>query len=162
MQVDPEFTATVDLIRRGQFGYEDFFSDVLDSITHGSDYYLLANDFQSYLKAQVRPMLIKHSVMQCVHQWQSSRDLLSGKAVEVSDEAVAASITNNASLQVQDKVDETYKDTAKWTKMSIMSTAGSGKFSSDRTIAEYAKDIWDVQACVVPAPQGEANVPARV
>ena len=53
MQLDSEFTATVDLIRRGEFGYEDFFSDVLDSITHGSDYYLLANDFQSYIKAQV-------------------------------------------------------------------------------------------------------------
>ncbi len=62
---------------------------------------------------------------------------------------------------MQAKVDETYKDKAKWTRMSIMSTAGSGKFSSDRTIAEYAKDIWDVQPCVVPAPQGEANLPAR-
>ena len=64
-------------------------------------------------------------------------------------------------FDLQAKVDETYKDKAKWTRMSIMSTAGSGKFSSDRTIAEYAKDIWDVQACVVPAPQGEVNVPAR-
>lgn len=53
MQLDPEFTATVDVIKSGMFGYEDFFSDVLDSITHGSDYYLLANDFQSYIQAQV-------------------------------------------------------------------------------------------------------------
>ena len=53
MQLDPEYEATVGLIRSGEFGYEDFFSDVLDSITHGSDYYLLANDFQSYIKAQV-------------------------------------------------------------------------------------------------------------
>lgn len=53
LQLDPDFKATVDLIRSGEFGYEDFFSDVLDSITHGPDYYLLANDFQSYLKAQV-------------------------------------------------------------------------------------------------------------
>ena len=52
-QLDPEFTASVDVIRSGMFGYEDFFSDVLDSITHGSDYYLLANDFQSYIQAQV-------------------------------------------------------------------------------------------------------------
>ena len=60
MQLDPEFKATVDLIRSGEFGYEDFFSDVLDSITHGSDYYLLANDFQSYIKAQVRFLRIMH------------------------------------------------------------------------------------------------------
>ena len=53
LQLDPEYEATVGLIRSGEFGYEDFFSDVLDSITHGSDYYLLANDFQSYIKAQV-------------------------------------------------------------------------------------------------------------
>ena len=57
MQLDPEFSATVDLIRSGIFGYEDFFSDVLDSITRGPDYYLLANDFQSYIQAQV--MLIQ-------------------------------------------------------------------------------------------------------
>lgn len=44
----------------------------------------------------------------------------------------------------QAKVDATYKDKAKWTKMSIMSTAGSAKFSSDRTIQEYADDIWQV------------------
>lgn len=53
LQLDPEFKATVDLIRQGEFGYEDFFSDVLDSITTGPDYYLLANDFQSYIQAQV-------------------------------------------------------------------------------------------------------------
>ena len=66
MQLDPEFTATVGLIRRGEFGYEDFFSDVLDSITHGSDYYLLANDFQSYIKAQVMlicPLLCAHDMV---------------------------------------------------------------------------------------------------
>lgn len=32
-----------------------------------------------------------------------------------------------------------YKDQKKWTHMSIMSTAGMGKFSTDRTIDEYAK-----------------------
>lgn len=36
----------------------------------------------------------------------------------------------------QDRVDAVYRDQAKWTHMSIMSTAGSGFFSSDRTIAE--------------------------
>uniref|UniRef100_A0A7R9VNN3 Alpha-1,4 glucan phosphorylase n=1 Tax=Chlamydomonas euryale TaxID=1486919 RepID=A0A7R9VNN3_9CHLO len=55
-------------------------------------------------------------------------------------------------LDMQAKVDATYKDQAKWTRMSIMSTAGTGKFSTDRTISEYAKDIWGVQPCVVPDP----------
>ena len=50
-------------------------------------------------------------------------------------------------------MDETYKDTARWTRMSIMSTAGSGFFSSDRTINEYAKEIWRTEPCPVPAPE---------
>lgn len=53
---------------------------------------------------------------------------------------------------LQARVDETYKNPAKWDKMSIMMTAGSGKFSTDRTISEYAKEIWDVKPCVVPQP----------
>lgn len=54
---------------------------------------------------------------------------------------------------LQDKVDATYKDKAKWARMSIMMTAGAGKFSTDRTIAEYAKEIWNVKPCVVPQPE---------
>jgi glycogen phosphorylase len=34
--------------------------------------------------------------------------------------------------------------------MSILSTAGSGKFSSDRTISQYAKEIWGIEECRVP------------
>lgn len=45
----------------------------------------------------------------------------------------------------QARVDKTFVDRARWTQMSIMSTAGSGKFSSDRTIQEYAQDIWGIQ-----------------
>ena len=48
-------------------------------------------------------------------------------------------------VDTQDKVDEIYRDSFKWTKMSILNTARSGKFSSDRTIMEYARDIWGVE-----------------
>lgn len=66
---------------------------------------------------------------------------------------VAAGCLLAAACSLQDKVDATYKDKAKWTRMSIMMTAGAGKFSTDRTINEYAKDIWHVEPCVVPQPQ---------
>ena len=43
------------------------------------------------------------------------------------------------------RVDATYRDPSKWAKMAILNTARVGKFSSDRTIREYAKDIWSLQ-----------------
>jgi starch phosphorylase len=48
-------------------------------------------------------------------------------------------------LECQAKVSEVYADTERWTRMSILSTARSGKFSSDRTIREYCADIWRVR-----------------
>ena len=54
-----------------------------------------------------------------------------------------------AYLDAQEAVDSKYKDQTAWTKSSILSTAGSGFFSSDRTIMEYASDIWDVEPCPV-------------
>lgn len=53
-------------------------------------------------------------------------------------------------METQAMVDEAYKDRKRWTKMSILSTAGSGKFSSDRTIAQYAKEIWKIEECPLP------------
>ncbi|KAF2312604.1 hypothetical protein GH714_035202 [Hevea brasiliensis] len=44
-------------------------------------------------------------------------------------------------LDAQKRVDEANKDHKRWLKVSILSTAGSGKFSSDRTSAQYAKEI---------------------
>jgi starch phosphorylase len=43
-----------------------------------------------------------------------------------------------------------YADCEAWARKAILNVAGSGKFSSDRTIAEYAADIWNVQPCPVP------------
>jgi starch phosphorylase len=45
-------------------------------------------------------------------------------------------------IDCQSKVSEAYRDTDRWTRMSILNTARSGKFSSDRTIREYCSDIW--------------------
>lgn len=45
----------------------------------------------------------------------------------------------------QDEVDKLYLQPHEWARTSILNTAAMGKFSSDRTIAEYARDIWDIK-----------------
>ena len=42
-----------------------------------------------------------------------------------------------------------YQDTLKWTKMCLLNIANCGKFSSDRTITEYAEDIWKIKPVTV-------------
>ena len=42
-------------------------------------------------------------------------------------------------------IDRAYRDQTKWAKMAIINVAKSGKFSSDRTIRQYAEEIWDLK-----------------
>jgi starch phosphorylase len=100
---DPRWTAALDLVRKGEFGSADYFADLVDSVTDmnkGNDWFLLANDFASYMDAQA-------------------------------------------------EVDALYADQEEWTRRSIIYTASNGFFSSDRTISQYASEIWDVK----PTPQ---------
>jgi glycogen phosphorylase len=52
-------------------------------------------------------------------------------------------------LEADQKLCDLYADPAGWSRKAILNVAGSGKFSSDRTIAEYAADIWEAKACPV-------------
>jgi starch phosphorylase len=45
----------------------------------------------------------------------------------------------------QDRAAEAYLDQERWSRMAIVNIAKSGKFSSDRTILEYAKEIWEAE-----------------
>ena len=47
-------------------------------------------------------------------------------------------------LECQQQVNQAYQDQTEWTRMSILNAARCGKFSSDRSIKEYSKDIWNV------------------
>uniref|UniRef100_A0A671PN53 Alpha-1,4 glucan phosphorylase n=1 Tax=Sinocyclocheilus anshuiensis TaxID=1608454 RepID=A0A671PN53_9TELE len=48
-------------------------------------------------------------------------------------------------IKCQEKVSALYKKPKEWTKKVILNIAGSGKFSSDRTISQYAREIWGVE-----------------
>ncbi|GFO61544.1 alpha-1,4 glucan phosphorylase [Geomonas silvestris] len=53
-------------------------------------------------------------------------------------------------IQAQRKVSAAYRDRERWTRMSIVNTARSGKFSTDRTITEYRNEIWKLTPVPVP------------
>lgn len=97
-----EFRRVIRMIRDGYFGFKEYFKSLCDTVDgEGGDFYLLGNDFASYLDAQAA-------------------------------------------------VDRTFVDEEKWTRMSILGTAGSGKFSSDRAIREYAEQAWGIEPCKRP------------
>ncbi|HSL50365.1 MAG TPA: glycogen/starch/alpha-glucan phosphorylase, partial [Candidatus Deferrimicrobiaceae bacterium] len=56
-------------------------------------------------------------------------------------------------LACQEDVDRTYRDRDRWTRMSILNVSRMGKFSSDRAVAEYCRDIWHVD----PVPEARKN-----
>ncbi len=55
-----------------------------------------------------------------------------------------------AYLEADRRLLELYADPPEWTRTAILNIASSGQFSSDRTIAEYARDIWGAKPCPVP------------
>jgi glycogen phosphorylase len=59
-------------------------------------------------------------------------------------------------IEVNEKIDADFQDTAKWRRMSILNTARSYKFSSDRTIKEYSAGIWNLQRYPKQPPEDSA------
>jgi starch phosphorylase len=59
-------------------------------------------------------------------------------------------------LACQERVDALFRDPAEWARRAILNIAGMGKFSSDRTISEYADRIWGVM------PMRIGQVPGRI
>lgn len=51
--------------------------------------------------------------------------------------------------EAQKRVEEAYKDEQGWARKAILNVANVGKFSSDRTIEEYAKEIWNLEKVTV-------------
>ncbi len=67
-------------------------------------------------------------------------------------------------VEAQQRADLAYLDRAAWTRMSILSASRMGKFSSDRSMREYARDIWRIDPCVIPEshqpPPAAASLPS--
>jgi starch phosphorylase len=55
-----------------------------------------------------------------------------------------------AYLDASDRLGAVYADRDAWARTAILNVAASGKFSSDRTVAEYAAGIWNAKPCIVP------------
>jgi starch phosphorylase len=55
----------------------------------------------------------------------------------------------DAYVEAQELVDLTYRNQKEWLRKAIINIAHSGKFSSDRTIAEYATEIWKLRPYAV-------------
>ena len=53
-------------------------------------------------------------------------------------------------MEADERLRASYADADEWARKSILNVAGSGRFSSDRTVAEYAAEIWNVHPCPVP------------
>jgi starch phosphorylase len=53
-------------------------------------------------------------------------------------------------LEADGRLLDLYADAEGWTRKAILNVAASGKFSSDRTIAEYARGIWNAKPCPMP------------
>lgn len=68
----------------------------------------------------------------------------------------------NAYVECQERVSAVYSDRRKWAQLCLLNIAASGKFSTDRTIEEYARDIWGVEPsyAIIPAPNEKPLMPA--
>ncbi|MCA1409197.1 glycogen/starch/alpha-glucan phosphorylase [Ensifer sp. IC3342] len=53
-------------------------------------------------------------------------------------------------LEADQRLQSLYGDPRAWTRKALLNVANSGRFSSDRTIAEYAAEIWDARPCPIP------------
>ena len=63
-------------------------------------------------------------------------------SIRSTDDAWMTAADFRSFIDAQRDVSDTYQNTEEWTKMSILNTAASGRFSSDRTIRDYCTDIW--------------------
>lgn len=62
----------------------------------------------------------------------------------------SCSPTTRPYVECQERVDALYAQPDEWARRAVLNVAGMGRFSSDRTVLEYAEKVWDVNPVRVP------------
>lgn len=73
-------------------------------------------------------------------------------SISSTNDHYLVSVDFGAYLDTQERVDAAFRDSTRWARMSIHNVAGMGKFSSDRSIRDYAQNIWDIKPLPRPGP----------
>jgi starch phosphorylase len=133
---------------REEVGAENFF---LFGLTAGEVYTLQKNGYQPLEYYKGNPEL--QGVIECIssgHFSNGDRELFRPLVDSLLFHDTFMLFADfGAYIDAQSRVDKAYRDSERWTRMSILNVARIGKFSSDRAIREYCKDIWKVKAVPV-------------
>jgi starch phosphorylase len=122
--LDPDLAKVFAEIQKGTFGDAGAFGALVSAVQDHGDYYLVSDDFHSYVETREFPLRIIYFSWQRANVW----------------------------CVIDALVDEAYKNQDEWTSKTITAVARMGFFSSDRCINEYAESIWNVEP-VVPSDE---------
>ncbi|KAJ1661077.1 Non-essential glycogen phosphorylase [Dispira simplex] len=118
----------------------------------------LADEVEDFRHTQrYRPMAIHpalKNVLKTIESGIFGKPSIFGPLIETltsGGDVYLISIDFPSYLEALKAVDRAYRDKKSWVARSIRCTAHMGKFSSDRSIHEYAEEIWDIQPCPTPS-----------
>ncbi|KAJ1656357.1 Non-essential glycogen phosphorylase [Dispira simplex] len=118
----------------------------------------LADEVEDFRHTQrYRPMAIHPAlkiVLKTIESGIFGKPSIFGPLIETltsGGDVYLISIDFPSYLEALKAVDRAYRDKKSWVARSIRCTAHMGKFSSDRSIHEYAEEIWDIQPCPTPS-----------